>query len=175
VAPLSPAADPIQAKAREFFAQRVEERKGTSSASSRSSTGRSARAVDDWIKTADELKKLQAEWQAIGPVPRQDTRATLETVPRRVRRILHAAQRGPRGAEGSLVGQPQARRKRCAPARRSWPIDRMGQSAAEIRRLQAEWKTVGPVRRNKSEALWQRFRAACDTSSIATSGATRSI
>ena len=39
----------------------------------------------------------------------------------------------------------------------------MGRAAAEIRRLQAEWKTVGPVRRTKSEALWQRFRAACDT------------
>jgi hypothetical protein len=36
-------------------------------------------------------------------------------------------------------------------------------AAAEIRRLQAEWKTVGPVRRNKSEVVWQRFRAACDT------------
>jgi len=35
--------------------------------------------------------------------------------------------------------------------------------AAEIRRLQAEWKTIGPVRRTKSEALWQRFRGACDT------------
>src|SRR4030095_11071098 len=36
-------------------------------------------------------------------------------------------------------------------------------SAAEIRRLQADWKTVGPVRRNKSEAIWHRFRTACDT------------
>ena len=36
-------------------------------------------------------------------------------------------------------------------------------AAAEIRRLQAEWKTIGPVRRTKSEALWQRFRGACDT------------
>jgi hypothetical protein len=32
-----------------------------------------------------------------------------------------------------------------------------------MRRLQADWKTVGPVRRTKSEALWQRFRAAADT------------
>jgi hypothetical protein len=35
-------------------------------------------------------------------------------------------------------------------------------AAAEIRRLQAEWKTVGPVRKNKSEIVWQRFRTACD-------------
>jgi hypothetical protein len=32
-----------------------------------------------------------------------------------------------------------------------------------MRRLQAEWKASGPVRRNKSEIVWQRFRAACDT------------
>jgi len=35
-------------------------------------------------------------------------------------------------------------------------------AAAEVRRLQAEWKTVGPVRKNKSETIWQRFRGACD-------------
>jgi hypothetical protein len=28
--------------------------------------------------------------------------------------------------------------------------------------LQAEWKKIGPVRKSKSEAIWQRFRAACD-------------
>ena len=32
-----------------------------------------------------------------------------------------------------------------------------------MRRLQADWKNVGPVRRTKSEALWQRFRTAADT------------
>ena len=31
-----------------------------------------------------------------------------------------------------------------------------------MKRLQAEWKTVGPVRRNKSEIIWNRFRAAAD-------------
>jgi hypothetical protein len=31
-----------------------------------------------------------------------------------------------------------------------------------MKQLQAEWKTVGPVRKSKSEAVWQRFRAACD-------------
>ena len=35
-------------------------------------------------------------------------------------------------------------------------------AAAEMKRLQAEWKTIGPVRRNKSEVVWNRFRAAAD-------------
>ncbi|MQA31646.1 MAG: DUF349 domain-containing protein, partial [Luteitalea sp.] len=36
------------------------------------------------------------------------------------------------------------------------------QTAAEIKRLQVEWKAVGPVKKSKSEAIWQRFRSACD-------------
>jgi hypothetical protein len=32
----------------------------------------------------------------------------------------------------------------------------------EIKRLQAEWKTIGPVKKSRSEAIWQRFRGACD-------------
>src|SRR5204862_7893340 len=35
-------------------------------------------------------------------------------------------------------------------------------AAAEIKRLQAEWRTIGPVKKSRSEAIWQRFRGACD-------------
>jgi hypothetical protein len=31
-----------------------------------------------------------------------------------------------------------------------------------MKRLQAEWKTIGPVRKNKSDVVWARFRAAAD-------------
>jgi hypothetical protein len=31
-----------------------------------------------------------------------------------------------------------------------------------MKRLQAEWKTIGPLRRAKSEQLWTRFRGAAD-------------
>ena len=32
----------------------------------------------------------------------------------------------------------------------------------EIKALQADWKTIGPVPRDKSEETWKRFRGACD-------------
>src|SRR5262249_41003062 len=35
-------------------------------------------------------------------------------------------------------------------------------AAGEIKKLQAEWKTIGPVKKSRSEALWQRFRGGCD-------------
>ena len=35
-------------------------------------------------------------------------------------------------------------------------------AAAELRRLQGEWRAIGPVKKSRSEAIWQRFRGACD-------------
>jgi hypothetical protein len=35
-------------------------------------------------------------------------------------------------------------------------------TAAAIKQLQAEWKRIGPLPPAQAEALWQRFRTACD-------------
>ncbi len=158
------AADPIQAKAREFFAQRVEERKG--SLERKLALIEQAEALaqsSDWIKTAEELKKLQAEWQATGPVPRQDTRTTWKRFRDAcdtffTRRNADLAQR-----KEAWSANQAAKEALCARAEELAGSMEWERAASEIRRLQAEWKAVGPVRRTKSEALWQRFRGACDT------------
>ena len=36
------------------------------------------------------------------------------------------------------------------------------QTAEEIKKLQAEWKTIGAVSRGQEKAIWERFRGACD-------------
>jgi len=33
---------------------------------------------------------------------------------------------------------------------------------SEAKRLQSEWKAVGPVARDVGDAIWARFRGACD-------------
>ena len=157
------AADPIQAKAREYFAQRVEERKGNLDRKLALIERAEALAQSsDWIKTAEELKKLQAEWQAIGAVPRQETRTTWKRFREAcdaffTRRNADLAQRKETWAVNQAKKEALCARAEELAASMEW--DR---AAAEIRRLQAEWKSVGPVRRTKSEALWGRFRAACD-------------
>jgi hypothetical protein len=158
------AADPIQARARDFFAARAEERK-TNLDRKLVLIERAEALADstDWIKTADELKKLQHEWQAIGAVPRNDTRATWKRFRDAcdkffTRRNADLAERKETWSANLAKKEALCARAEELSVSREW--DR---AAAEIRRLQAEWKTIGPVRRNKSEAIWQRFRTACDT------------
>ena len=158
------AADPIQARLREFFSHRNEERKGNLE-KKLALIARAEQIADstDWIKTADELKKLQADWQQIGPVPRQDTKTTWKQFRDACDRFF--TRRNADLAERKETWSANLARKEalCARAEELATSREWDRAAAEIRRLQTEWKTIGPVRRNKSEAVWQRFRAACDT------------
>ncbi|HXW04174.1 MAG TPA: DUF349 domain-containing protein [Vicinamibacterales bacterium] len=158
------AADPIQAKLREFFAHRSEER--AANLQRKLALIERAEALadsTDWIKTAEELKKLQAEWQQIGAVPRQDTKATWKRFREACDRFF--TRRNADLAQRKEVWSGNLARKEalCARAEELAASREWERAAAEIRRMQADWKTIGPVRRNKSEAIWQRFRAACDT------------
>jgi len=157
------AADPIQAKAREFFAARAVEREANLTQKLALCERAEALAEStDWIKTADEMKKLQADWQASGPVPRPDTRVVWKRFRDAcdkffTRRNEDLAQRK------EVWSTNQARKEAlCARAEELAQSRDWDKAASELRRLQADWKTIGPVRRTKSEALWQRFRAAAD-------------
>ncbi len=121
----------------------------------------------DWIATAETLKGLQAEWNAIGPVPNQQgPKDQSPDVARRfrtacdtffTRRKTDLVQRKSEWAQNQQKKEALCARMEVLAESTEWAA-----TFNEIKQLQAEWKTVGPVRRNKSEALWKRFRGACD-------------
>ena len=158
------AADPLQNRIREFFAVRNEERRAN--LQKKVALIERAEAIadsTDWIKTADELKKMQVEWQQTGPVPRQDSKIVWKRFRDAcdrffTRRNADLAQR--KEVWSANLARKEALCKRAEEIAAS--VGEWDKHAAEIRRLQADWKMIGPVRRNKSEAIWQRFRAASD-------------
>jgi Domain of Unknown Function (DUF349) len=158
------AADPIQAKARGFFAQRAEER--SANLKLKLALVERAEALadsTDWIKTAEELKKLQAEWQQVGPIPRQDTKVTWKRFRDACDRFFTRRNADLSERKETWSANLAKKDALCVRAEELAESREWEKAAAEIRRLQAEWKTIGPVRRTKSEAIWNRFRAACDT------------
>jgi hypothetical protein len=116
----------------------------------------------NWIQTADEIKTLQAEWKTIGPVSRGREKAIWDRFRAAcdrffTRRHEDLAQRKATWAENLARKEALSVRAEALAQSTDWD-----QAAAEIKQLQAEWKTVGPVKKSKSEAIWQRFRGACD-------------
>ena len=116
----------------------------------------------NWIQTADEIKRLQAEWKTIGPVTRGQEKAVWERFRAACDRFF--TRRYEDLAKRKILWGENLAKKEALCAR----AEALGESidweatAAEIKRLQSEWKTIGPVKKSRSEAIWQRFRGACD-------------
>jgi hypothetical protein len=116
----------------------------------------------NWISTAEELKRLQAEWKTVGPVTRGAEKSTWDRFRAACdhffkRRHDDLAARKKTWAENLKKKEALCERAESLAESTDWD-----QAASELKRLQAEWKTVGPVRKSRSDAIWQRFRAACD-------------
>src|SRR3954468_178035 len=116
----------------------------------------------NWIQTADEIKKLQAEWKTIGAVSRGQEKAIWERFRSACDRFF--TRRHADLAERKTVWADNLTKKEalCARAEALKDSTEWDAAALEMKRLQAEWKTIGPVKKTRSEALWQRFRGAAD-------------
>ena len=116
----------------------------------------------DWAKATVRFQELQTEWRGLGAVPRTSARDLAQ----RFRTACNAffSRRREDLTTRKKVWTDNMAKKEALCARAEELAESMDWDAAssEMKRLQAEWKTVGPVRRAKSEAVWARFRTAAD-------------
>ncbi len=157
------ATDFIRSRCEPYFAKRREER--TVSVQKRSSIVEECEALaasNDWAKAAARFQELQTEWQTLGhPAGEKDReffqrfRAACNTFFARRREDL---------ADRKKVWSDNLALKEalCVRAEELSLSTEWDSAASEMKKLQAEWKNVGPVRKNKSEVIWARFRAAAD-------------
>jgi len=116
----------------------------------------------DWLKASEELKTLQARWKEIGPAPRRQADAVWKRFRSACDRFFARRQEDLKKRKHEWAANMARKQELCTRAEALAESSDWEAAAAEVRRLQAEWKTVGPVRRDRSEAVWQRFRKACD-------------
>jgi Domain of Unknown Function (DUF349) len=116
----------------------------------------------DWVRTATEIQALQAEWKTIGAVTRGHEKAIWERFRAACDRFFTRRQEDLKHRKEDWAANLARKEALCARAEALSSSTDWDVAAAEIKQLQAEWKTIGPVRKTKSEAVWQRFRAACD-------------
>lgn len=115
-----------------------------------------------WIQTAEEIKRLQLEWKSIGVVTRGREKLIWERFRGAcdrffTRRHADLAEHKKRWAANMAKKEALCAHVEALADSTDWDA-----TASEIRRLQQEWKTIGPVKKSRSEAIWQRFRGACD-------------
>jgi hypothetical protein len=147
-----------------FFAAQNEER-AQNLARKQALCERAAALADssEWVKTAGEIQALQAEWKTIGPVTRGSEKAVWERFRGACDRFFTRRQEDLKRRKDEWAGNLTRKEALCEKAETLAQSTEWEAAAAQVKQLQAEWKTIGPVRKSKSDAVWQRFRGACDT------------
>ena len=162
------ATDLIRLRCEIYFKQVREAR--NASLSTRTALVEEAEALvgsTDWVKTATRFQELQKAWQDAGPLPRggdgPDPGRDLMKRFRAASNAFFSKRRDDLTTRKKVWGDNQSKKEAlCARAEELAQSTEWDAASAEMKKLQAEWKTIGPLRRAKSEVLWTRFRAAAD-------------
>ena len=116
----------------------------------------------DWVRTAIEIQALQAEWKTIGPVTRGYEKAIWEHFRGACDRFFTRRQQDLKQRKELWSANLERREALCAKAEALADSTDWEATANQMRQLQADWKSIGPVRKSKLEAVWHRFRTASD-------------
>jgi hypothetical protein len=117
---------------------------------------------NNWITAAEAIKTLQAEWKAAGAAPRADEKALWDRFHAACDLFFTRRREDLQKRKEEWAANLARKETLCQQAESLAETTEWQKGLDEVKRLQAEWKTVGPVRKNRAEQVWQRFRAACD-------------
>jgi len=117
----------------------------------------------DWGRVTARFQELQKAWQDSGPTPRESGRDLAQRF-RNASSAFFGRRREDLTARKKMWADNLAKKDAlCVRAEILAASTEWDAASAEMKRLQSDWKTIGPVRKNKSEEIWNRFRAAADT------------
>ncbi|MCC6749915.1 MAG: DUF349 domain-containing protein [Deltaproteobacteria bacterium] len=157
------ATDQLNERAKVYFAEQKEQRAGNVQKKEElCAKAEELAKSEDWNATAEALKQLQAEWKAVGPVPRAQSDALWT-------RFRAACDAFFEKRKAQLEEQDQGRLDNlkqkealCEKAEALADSTEWGPTSQALKGLQAQWKKIGAVPRSQAEPIWRRFRGACD-------------
>ncbi|MGH9382798.1 MAG: DUF349 domain-containing protein [Vicinamibacterales bacterium] len=153
----------VYERCKDFFAQQAVER--TENLKKKEQLCEKAEALSqstDWVRTADAIKTLQSEWKSIGPVTRGHEKSVWERFRAACDTFFTRRQQDLKQRKQDWSENLKRKEALVAEAVQLSESSDWEKAASRIKRLQVEWKAVGPVKKSKSDAIWQQFRAACD-------------
>ena len=120
------------------------------------------RESKDVPKVAKEMRAIHEEWKKAGSAPAKKAEELWQKY-KSIRDELKARcdeffkkQNEERGAN------LEKKIALCEKVEAQKDSEDWNKTADAIKELQSEWKTIGPVPQKKSDAIWKRFRKACD-------------
>ncbi len=115
-----------------------------------------------WDDRTQEVLALQAKWKTIGFAPQKMNVKIFERFRSACDDFFARKTAFFKTLKNGLNENLEKKRQLCERAEALKESTDWKATADELVKLQKEWKTIGPVPKKQSDAIWQRFITACD-------------
>ncbi len=116
----------------------------------------------EWNKASEQLIEIQKVWKTIGFAPKKDNTKIYERFRNACDRFFENKRNFYLQIKAEMETNLQLKNEICALAESMQDSEEWKKTTDELIALQKRWKEIGPVARRHSDAVWKRFRAACD-------------
>ena len=119
-------------------------------------------SINAWQKKSTELTELFQVWKTVGPAAKKEN----EEVWARFKAAMDSFFAKKKEYFSTLKDQQTENLERktqiCIEAEGLMESTEWKKASEQLKKLQEEWKTIGPVPKRHADKIWKRFRAACD-------------
>jgi len=116
----------------------------------------------EWNKASEQLIEIQKVWKTIGFAPKKDNTKIYERFRNACDKFFENKRAFYLQNKQEMENNLTLKTEICVAAEALQESDQWKKTTDELISLQKKWKEIGPVSRRHSDAVWKRFRAACD-------------
>lgn len=116
----------------------------------------------DWEDKTQEILALQAKWKTIGYAPQKMNVKIFERFRAACDEFFKRKAAFFKSVKENMAANLEKKKALCEKAEALKDSTDWKGTAEILTKLQKEWKTIGPVAKKHSDAVWKRFIGACD-------------
>jgi len=122
-----------------------------------------AERIRDWNTKTREVLEIQKQWEAIGPVPREQGKSINRSFWGLFKQFFHHKNQFFKELDELRQANKEKAEQLITEAEAQKDSTDWQASANSLIRLQQEWKKIGPTPEKVRDELYRRFKSACDT------------
>ncbi len=120
-------------------------------------------AGSNWAQLTNQMQELQKEWRTIGFAVKKENEKIYGRFRAACDKFFTAKKQFHNEFKDQLAANLAKKEELCEKAESVMNSEDWKKTSDVLINLQKQWKEIGPVAKKKSEQVWNRFRAACDT------------
>ena len=116
----------------------------------------------DWNALSKQMENLQAQWKNVGFAAKKENQKIYDRFREACDKFYNSKREYYANFKNVMQDNLKLKEQLCEKAEALMESEDWKKATDQLIQLQKQWKEIGPVARKQSDAVWKRFRAACD-------------